>query len=702
MRSIVAWGVILAVAMGAWTGSVSEASESPEISVTVAPVKYIFVDGDSGRFREHHWTKEGYSGGLKEFLAHHTFANGVEFEAASHALIDQNDLGTEIELKKADLGFFELGFQEFRKYYDGNGGTFRLFFPDLGAPETDRDLRLDIGKFELETGLTLENLPELTFLYEREYKDGLKSKLSWGEAEEATANFTRNITPTWLEIDEIVDVFGLTATDEIAGFALSGEQRWERGRSEALRQELDLSTTHGSGDDKIRRQDLAPETNLMTTTLKAQRGFKEDKVFFSSGYQFNHMNNREFESLSEYNGLTGALFSYAFPEQKPNNRADIDYDAHAWVNSMMTQLMPALSLTTRLKSEIIKKQSNSIYNSDFHTTNTSTGALTSATPNGIIDGSDVNNTDTKAKRWGEALSVRFTGIPRTALYTELELEQGRLLLREDLTRVDGPDTTAGADSNNSGAVFNRETVTDVRRGTWTLGTNVAPWSFFNLTAQVKRRVNNQDYDDQRETSGSIRSAFLDGISVHTDEFVTRATYRPARWLRSSFRYQYRDDDYSTWVQSQARVKTNATSHIYTYDVALQPLSDLVLMGSFSRQAAVTSTPARYGATDTNTPAFHADVNTWLFSADYTVSPALALNGNLQHTRARNFDDFSFNGLPLGADFDKVDLATGLTWSFAEDTAISAAYDFYFYQPNSNWGTGDYDAHGISVDVSKKF
>lgn len=700
MRVTMRWAlaiVLVAVASPAVRGV--EAAE-PEVSVTVAPMRYIFVDGDSGRFREHHWTKEGYVGGISDFSAHHTFANGTALSAEGHALIDQNDLATELSLKKDGLGFVDLDFSEFRKYFDGNGGVYHLFHT-LGAPQTDRDLRLDIGKLEVETGLTLEGLPELTFLYEREYKDGNKTRLSWGEAEETppTGNATRNIVPTWQEIDEIVDVFALGAADEVAGFALNGEQRWELVRSESLREELDVATTGTSGDDKLRRQDQSPQANLMTTTLKAQRGFQDNKTLFSSAYRFSHMKNREFETLSEHNA-SGVLTNFAFPEQKPNNRADTDYDAHTWVGSAVTKLTNALSLTTKLRSEVIKRHSNSSYNKDFNLTSTTTGA--SAAPNGVIDGTENNLADTKGKRWGEAIAVRFTGIPKTALYTEFELEQARLLLREDLTVVDGPDTTNGADANNTTARFNRETVVDIRRGIWTLGGHVAPWPFLNLTAQVRRRVNNHDYDDQRETTGSIRSAFVDGMSVHTDEFTTRATYRPCRWFRSSFRYQFRDDDYATWVQTQSKVKAGSTSHTYTYDTALEAMKDLLLTGSFSRQTAVTTTPSRYGSGTANIPAFHADVNTWLLGADYTVTPAVVLTGNLLYSQARNFNDFTSNGLPLGADFDQIDLTTGMTWSLGEDAAVNAEYGFYHYQPNSNAQNGDYDAHLISLEVSKKF
>ncbi len=677
---------LVIVGLSLCAGAVGAEASNPEIALSLVPLQYTFVDGDSGKFRAHHWRAEGYSGGVEEFSGKYTFPDGSVFETEGHALIDQNDIGTELSLTKDAVGFVNLDYQEFRKYFDGNGGVHRRF-KTLQAPDTDHDLRLDIGKLGLETGLTLEGMPELTFFYEREFKDGAKSRLSWASVKDDGE--TRKIGPSWQDIDEIVDSFGLKATHELAGFALSGEQRWEQVRSESFRVEQNLSTSGVASDTKIRTQDQAPESNLMTTTLGAERSFLEEKVFVASGYHFAHMDNREFETLAEYNAA-GVPTNFSNPEQKPNSRADNDYDTHTWVGNVMIRPWQWLSFGTKLKSEVVKKESNSTYRADL-----SPNSATGSTPNGVIDEVDQSLTDTKAVRWGEGFSVRFTGLPRTALYTELELEQVRLLLREDRQDVIG---------NNANELFSRRTVTEVRRGAWTLGGHAAPWAFLDLTAHVRHRINNNDYDDQQETSpgsSTAKSAFFDGQSIHTNEFATRATFKPCRWFRSSFRYQFRDDDYSTRVENEPIVKTGSLSHIYTYDVVLQPLKTLLTTMSFSRQNAWTTTPAALNAT-VNIPTFNADVNTWLLSMDYTPIPQLTLTNSLLYSRADNFNDFANTGLPLGVDNERVDLTTGLQWALAENLSVEGEYAFYHYQANSNAEFGDYNAHVIWLRGSVKF
>ena len=669
-------------------------AEEAKTTVRLAPMRYAWVDGDLGAFRAHHWMREGAGGGIEHFDSRMMLPGNIELTSEGHALWHDHDLATSIGLRKEDLGFLHLDFSEFRKYYDDNGATYQQF-ATFTHPTTDKELALDIGEFSLETGLTLPDWPALTFGYAREYKDGAKSRLTLTPVVEGTT--TRNIGPSWQDVDEIVDVFSLAAEHELAGFALRGEQRWELVRSELFREERSFSTNTGASSNsqkKLRRQDQAPETTLMTTTLGGERRFFEDKLFLATGYHYAHMNNREFESLLEFNE-SGVLTAFSNPKMQVDARADNDYDSHTWTGNVQTALRPWLSLGTKLKSEVVRRDSNSTYPADA-----AEASSTGGTPDGIIDRFDNSITQNKVVRWGEALTLRMTAIPRTALYTELEFEQARVLMREDRKSLDGPDAGNGV---SAGEVFNRETVTDVRRGAFTLGGQFAPWPFLTMTSHVRHRRHNNDYDDQRESAGTggARSAFIDRQHVNTDEFITRLTLRPCRWFRSAFRYQFRDDDYGTAVEAQSIVKTGMRSHRYTYDVTLQPLRQLVTTASFSRQDAVVTTPA--DASSTRIPDFNADVHTWLLTMDYVPTAPVTLTTSLAYSRAANFDEtYLFAGLPLGADFERVDATSAMRWAVRDDLSVGAEYAFYHYQANENAGTGDYSAHVIWLNVETTF
>ena len=684
MRRARSWVLVVAAGIGVGVSVGTRAAEAadPEVSISLEPMRYAFVSGDQDKFRAHHWMKEGYVGGLKNLSLKYGFPDGTELSAESHALIDQNDLGADFSLKKDRLGFFKLDYDEFRKYYDKTGGVYRPF-STLSGVDTFKDLHLDIGHLALETGLTLEGWPELSFFYERKFKNGAKSRLTWTPTKESS--LTRYIGPSWQDIDETVDTVALKANHELAGFTLKGEQRWEFMRAETLREEKFLSNTGATADTLIRRQDQAPQANLVTTLLEGERWFLNDKAFFASAYRVSLMANREFETLGDIDTNGNQISS---SKNRFNARADNKYRTHTWAETFMVSPWSWLGVVTKFKTEVLKRRSNSSYPSD--TTNP---------PDGIPNTTDQSITDNKAVRWGEGISLRFTGIPRTALYNDLEFEQSRILLREDRISI------AGQSASDSGETFSRQTVSKVWRGVWTLGGQTAPWSFLSLTAHVRHRQNNIDYDNERHTdpgATTARSAFFDGQNISTNEFATRVALTPCRWARTSFRYQFRGDKYATRTfDNNSIVKTGTTSHIYTYDVTLQPLQNLSTTTSFSRQTALTYTPARFGSS-VNIPAFHADVNTWLLSADYTPKPTVTVSQTFLFSRAKNFNDYVSTGLPYGADFSRVDLTTGLTWSPKKDVSMKTEYDLYHFNSNDNAETGDYTAHVIWFDVSKKF
>ena len=119
-------GLLIAIPVIAACGRLAEAADL-EISVTLLPVRQAIVDGDREKFRAHHWMNDNYAGGIQDFSARHTFRDGTAFSAEGHALIDANDLGTELSVKKDGLGFADLDFSEFRKYFEGTGGAYRRF-----------------------------------------------------------------------------------------------------------------------------------------------------------------------------------------------------------------------------------------------------------------------------------------------------------------------------------------------------------------------------------------------------------------------------------------------------------------------------------------------------------------------------------------------------------------------------------------------
>ena len=665
-------------ALGVASGA--EKSGPVEINFTPQPVQFVFVDGDAGRFQAQHWMQEGYTGGIKNFEAKSPkIKDGITIETEGHALIDQHDYEARVTVEKEELWELFFYYQEFRKYFDDSGGTYYPFGSlALGQPNTGykRELFLDLGKMEAEFTIRPKNFPEITFFYERHFKNGTKSRLTWATV--AVGSTSRKIAPSFQEQNETVDTFEIKAKKEVGGFDVSAEQAFEFFGAETARHELSGTA------NLIRRQTQNPRSFMAASTVELERWFWKERAHFSSGYRVSHINNDEFESLTEltYNySLKGGTHG------RVNAIGENDLDTHTWVTSLLVSLKEWLSTTTRFKAEQFRHKGHSDYPYD-----------TTVPPNGAPDSTQISDVKSKGGRVGESFSIRFTKIPRTALYNELEFEQALLNMREDRKSVAGE---GAADTTNE--FFGRDTLTKVYRGSWTMGAHVQPAPSVDITSQVRYRADSNNYDDRRETDSTgtlARSAFFDGQFRDVSEVMTRVSYKAFRLLQPSFRYQLQDIKYATRNEGMPIVKTSTVSHIYTFDVTSQPLDELLLTCSFSRQTAATKTPARLVAT-ANLPAFNADVDSWLFSGSYSFSEHLVANSAIVYSFSDNFnDDFIATGLPLGVDDQRLDVTTGLVWTVNEHLTVEPKYAYYHSQSNTNAdASGDYDAHLLSVEAN---
>ncbi|MBI3316993.1 MAG: hypothetical protein HYZ85_03185 [Candidatus Omnitrophica bacterium] len=657
-------------------------ADSSPVSLEAQPLRYIFVQGDEEKFREHHWFREGYGGGADEIkVEEENLSEEIAADLEGRFIVQDNDYDFQADIEKKNLGYVQIRYKEFSHFYDDSGGVYHPF-PELFVNDLDRELELDIGRFSVETGLTVEDWPHIVFLYEHRFKDGTKSRLTWTPV--IVGGLTRNIGPSWQQIDESIDTFTLRAEKEIKGVLLKGEQSWEIESAELSREEKGLSTNVANLQNRrIRVQDQVPKSTVLTTTLSAEKWFQEEKTFAGAAYHFLHLKSQEMENIFELNER-GTPFNFGNPKQIRNARADNDYDAHTWVENIRVTPWKWLTLTGKLKTEAIERHGNSSYPNDITT------AL--GTPDGQINTTELSRNDNKVGQWGEAFHIRFTAIPRTAIYNEFEFEQIKNWLSEDRTSIRAQSVA------NANEIFSRETITWIRRGIWTLGAHIAPIARVHLKSHLRIHRNHNDYDDKRETDSTgttARSAFFDELNIATSELMEEISIRPCRWFQSAFRYQLQARDYLSRVENQETVQTDMNSHIFTWDVTLQPIQRFLILSSVSRQQAWVDTPASSAAV-AQTPRFNANHTSWFVNTQWDITDSIALSNGLHLTRANNFDDFTSIGLPLGTDFILMDISAGLRWTVNEYLSLEPEYVYYHYRANPLADTGNYNAHLVSL------
>jgi len=655
------------------------------------PSRYIFVDGEADKFRTHHWINHNYAGGLKNLSAYYKLPNGVSVELEAQAIPANNEYEGLLLIKKKNLGYVKFDYQEFRKYYDKTGGVYHPYVgyrsegSPLRATDTPKELALDIGHFGVEAGLRMEDYPELTFGYEREFKNGSKSRLTWGTVTDyGTSNPGRKIAPAFSDLKEVADKFKFKAEHTMNGYEVKSEQHWEQVRIDQTRQENFYATESDptNTDKYILRLHQKPESKSYTNFFQVAKWFLKDKIFSSTGYRFATIKHQEWEDEREYDENLNPIRNGSFSENSFNQRAETQYDSNIWVQNLMFFPTDWFNFGAKLKGEVASRRGES-------TKNTELDNPPDNTPNRF----EVTDSKSTITRWGETFTARFTAIPRTAVYSDLELAQERIPL------VENRDSIGGDGGVSTGEIFNRETITSIQKGVWTIGFHSSPIGRLRLTSHYRYTNKLSDYDNSNKSpTTSILSAFFDSQRIRVNEYLGRVALPLTKYFEPSVRYVYRDTDFATAVQSQASVDTGHSTQSLIFDVTSQPLPDLLLMASYNRTQARTFTPLAEFSTLAQVPEFNADVSTWLFTANYAPAKKVSLTNTIAYTKARNFNDFSAIGLPLGAEFDKVDLEFEVKWNLTDAIVLEPKYALYYYLANSNVEQGDYTAQLVSLEA----
>ena len=646
-------------------------------SVTYTPeVRYAAIDGDTDSYQARYWENAGLDSGLREFtMQTDDLASDFTMYSEGRILPGNHDYFYDVELEKEDWGYIHLDYKQFRKYYESEGGVFHRF-NELRNIDSGRDLFIDIGKLGVEYGLTPPDLPDVVFIYEFEYKKGTKSRLTWADVTQGSV--VKKIAPSWQDVDEDVHVFELKASDVFHGTGWKIEQKWEHAESRNLRNETMVSNTTTASDQKIREQIQQPESNVIETILELERWLIKDVLFGTAGYRFSQVETREIEDIFEMNANRDFI-NFSNAESVRGAVGTGQLQSHTGVFSGHWNVFKELGLTAKFKAEDIQREGSSDHPMDRAT----------PAPDGVIDQNDFSSVDDDAYRFGEGLSLRYTGIPRVALYNELEFEQVRNNLVEDRA------------SGSVGEVFSRQTLTRSYRGGNAIGFNYYPSERVSVTGQYRHHQDNMDYDDQRETDPTgtaAKSAFLDRMFLSTDEASARFKVAFFDWLKPVFRYRFRINEYTLGYEANPlNLDSQTVSHIYTVDLPFQPLPELSFNASFSAQDAWTRTPAAESTTFTY-PEWNSDVNSVTLTADYAACSSATVTSLLQYQVADNYNDFNDVAFSYGADYEEVRAELGLDWKFRKDLTVGPKYGYYRFRSGDNSSDTNYDAHVAWLNV----
>lgn len=653
----------------------------------VLPFRYAFVSGDTGKYRELHWQKEGYLGGVEDAELSYKGEDGVTAEVEGGAILGNGNYKGKVRISKADVGYIFFDYDQFRKYYDNKAGVYYPFNQLDVNGIRDRDLSMDIGEFETGMGLTLPDWPLIEFSYKHEYRDGDKSRLTWADVRDiaGTATPQRKIGPSWQELTESVNQFNIKVEKEIKGYELRGVQSWEFVDIGSQRWENYLSATTTGADTKIRRQDQNMDGRTVSTLIEASKWYLNDRLYSSTAYRYESIASMELENLREFNqGMVP--FNYTNPEQRISAVSHVNGDDNTWVFNLMGLPTNWLSVGGKFRAERKSDTGASTYPGDI--------ALGS--PDGVIDRTEYSNMHSSQTRIGENFGVRFKAIPRTALFTEAELEQVEYWIDQRRLSIAG---SASAPAS-SGENLLRGTETDTYRGKWKIGGDFMPVRMVNVTSQFAYSRSNNDFNNDWRVSGgtALLPGYIQEMDIATKEVETRVTLKPVNWFQPNFRYVIRDSDYFTRYGTEGEIQSTYLSDDITFGAMLIPMDRLFLTGAWTKMQNFIRTPAASNQIF-NLPGFNSGSYLWTFGANYVVNEVLTLNWSYYLNDASNFDDYTNRGLPLGADFSNQGMTLSAKWKARSDLSIEPFYEFDRYAANSLASFGNFTANVIGLKGS---
>ena len=668
---------------------VSEVFGNGDIATSVqTPI----ISGDRAKFQEDHWTQSNVTGGISDFNLIKENKNGESIELEGRAIAGSNDYLFNCDLKKEGLGEINFEFKQFRKYYDGTGGYFPAF-KQMGAdyPATygqiDRSLFMDIGNFKIEGVLEKENQPKYTVEYEREYRKGTKSLISWGPVTGVNYRnqvLTRYINPTFMETNEIVDKVHVKVEHTIKGMDVSCEQTWEKIRVE-LEKTNNQTLNLGTGLNTLlryKREDL--DSDIYTTVFRIAKELNE-KIYFSTDFLYNHLRSHTIETVTDTS-------TSAFNENNPNSPANVNQDMFTILPKVSITLAENWLMNALVRWEFVNKQGEAQYNRDR-----------TPQPDGLIDEIMIVKTEDNENRFGESIDLRYDGIKNVAFFTGADFEQeGR--------KQDEKQNDIGDLQNNSNNFGRTSPIIsykyDANAGfKWYPMSNVDITTDFKYSYALRSFYNGLKINEIIDSTNGYRG-YLEDLSFITYKPTVTANYKPFKWLACTFRYIYNDTTYLTSTRRAEEPEHGKyRSNIYSTGVTLTPYESLYMTFFFQKKTAFTLTQAnnngqRGGAV--NLPLYNGNVNTLSASCGYSPLKNVTVKSSYSLSLSNNFNDYSNTGIPLALSNYLQDASFGIDTKIFTDCVLGLKYDFMQYDETSNGGIDNYMAHVIYADLKMKF
>jgi hypothetical protein len=640
----------------------------------------FWTGGNKAQAQAQRRASRGAFGGIEDFRYQQTIDKST-LTIDGRALFDQNDYKLSFDLRRDDLGYLRFSYNEFRTWYNGDGG----YYPPANQfySPSDDTLALDRGNFTFEGGLTLKDIPEVTFKYSHAFREGEKSSTIWGITH-PSFNVTQGLSPSFYNIDEHSDAFQVDLAKTIKTTDLGLGMRYENG-------DLDnaLYITQSPGEPGQQRISDHQKT---TYDLFNVHAFTETRLrtnlVLSAAYSYSGLDNEISGSR-----IYGADFDASYTPATQNGAGyyglagGSHLDEHIFNLNLMYKPTPALAIIPSMR---LQEQMLDAHSSGWQT-------LADFTPVSYRARSDGDRFDLR-----ERLDVNYTGLTNSTLYARGEWTQG----------------TGDLSENGGQGPVNGIGIPPVQRQTddsrffqkYSAGIRWYPTRRAILDLGGDYKIHRYDYDHDADStandalSGNRYPAYLVTQDLESYGGKTRLTLRPWQNVTLVGRYEYLRSTIHTKpaeISGLGEVESSEMwSHIVGQDLSWTPWARLNLQAGFNYVWSTATTPA----SDYTRAVLDAQNNYWTvnFSSTLVVDDKTDLNLGYLYYRADNYEDNSAYGVPYGAGAQEHSVSAGISRRLRHNIRLFLRYAYSRYTDETFGGNEDYHAHAVSCTMRYLF
>ncbi|HUA67324.1 MAG TPA: c-type cytochrome domain-containing protein, partial [Candidatus Saccharimonadales bacterium] len=616
-----------------------------QLALVFAPaVQGIGVQGDKSKFRALEDVNDGFSGGMNQFSFFQQTGPNEKFSLSGHIIAPDRDYKLNLAIDETDRGFVHAGFDEWRQYYENNGG----FDPAVIPPELNlnQNLYVDNGRFWVDFGLTPPRWPQIVLGYEYDFRKGTKSTLDWGEVGGV------NLAPSTKTIDEQTHILKLDLTHDFNDWHLEDNAQ------------VEFYTENNVGTENNVFYQVSPTPNRGATvtsdnyqhvqgmnTLMLEKQLR-DWWFLSGGLYYSRLEGSDFFAQTNSPNFVGTD-----PPSWNSDRITLRRQSEIFSLASIFLPLDCLSFSVGTQNEWTRDEGfgGSIPDFELGTNNSANG-------------------DYDEFQAAQNVSLRFTKIPFTVLFAEGRFEE---------------DSISESEQEGSGQLMDNTDATSDRNNL-RAGFNTSPWTWFEWNAEYQRQYSDTDYNHLADVFVSSYGdpvvvapfngypAFILNRKIEGDGFATKLTLHPLNWLRTTLSYQYMATDYSSKtdpvyfdISPGGQILDGRDNEQRCgLSTVLTPFRRFYLSGAFTYSHSRVVTAAN------DVPSvvpYRGDAYTFLASAAYALNSKTSLQATYSFSDVDYGQNNAPNGVPLGMDFTRHELFVSVTRQLTRNVSGALRY-----------------------------